>query len=244
VNGLLLGLAGAAGSGKDTVADILVRQHGFTKISLADPMKRACAEWFGWDSQTLWGASVLRNEPHARLGGLTARKALQLLGTEFGRACYENVWVDIAVRTARALLSEQCHYDPSEGLIYQPGPHVPSNRVKGVVISDVRFHNEVDAVHAAGGIVWKTQHGTGLQGAAGQHESERHIDSLAVDAVVPRGPLEEVPAVVARLLDMKCGCGSTKNLSFCADPYQSEINGIDEEDWRCESCLHESVQDI
>lgn len=201
MSGFLLGLAGAAGSGKDTVADILVRNHGFVKIALADPMKRACAEWFCWPSDTLWGPSEMRNTSWDRLGGLTARKALQLLGTEFGRACYENVWVDIALRTARELFTTCCQYDPTEGLTRAPGPIQRRIRpLGGVVISDCRFENEVAAIHAAGGIVWKTQHGTGLEGAAGLHETECHIDSLESDALVPRGPLSEVPAVVAKML--------------------------------------------
>ena len=200
-----LGLVGRAGSGKDTVADILVRDHGWVKIALADPMKRACAEWFGWGVETLWGPSAARNEPHAKLGGLSARKALQILGTEFGRACYQDVWVDYAMRIAGLLLigdkyrrhSYTAHlglFDRGEG----DGAH--DDLIQGVVISDVRFPNEVNALRAAGGIIWKTVHGSGLAGAAGMHESERHIDSLEVDAVVPDGTLEALPAIITTML--------------------------------------------
>lgn len=212
---MLIGICGKAGSGKDTIADILVREHGFVKIALADPMKRACAEWFEWPSDTLWGPSEMRNQAWDRLGGLTARKALQLLGTEFGRACCEDVWVNIAIRTARTLLvaDKYCRYSYSapRGLkvLFQQGLSngVPRNDseghdepIQGVVISDVRFPNEVTAIRAAGGMIWKAQHGAGLQGTASEHESERHVDSLEADVAIPRGPLAEVPAVVARLL--------------------------------------------
>jgi hypothetical protein len=56
----VLGISGFAGCGKDTLADHLVAEHGFTKLSLADPMKRLCQRIFGFTDEQLWGASQLR----------------------------------------------------------------------------------------------------------------------------------------------------------------------------------------
>ena len=83
--------SGKARAGKDTTADILVEKHGFTKIALADPLKRVCFEVFGgkMTERHLWGDG--RDEPIAALGGLAARRALQTLGTEWGRGCYVDV---------------------------------------------------------------------------------------------------------------------------------------------------------
>jgi len=36
----IIAISGLAGSGKDTAADFLVKNHGFCKISFADEMKR------------------------------------------------------------------------------------------------------------------------------------------------------------------------------------------------------------
>ena len=36
---MIIGICGLIGSGKGTVADILVEQHNFTKISFADKLK-------------------------------------------------------------------------------------------------------------------------------------------------------------------------------------------------------------
>lgn len=46
---LVIGLAGAAGVGKDEVAQHLVRRHGFTRLAFADPLKSVCEVYFGWN---------------------------------------------------------------------------------------------------------------------------------------------------------------------------------------------------
>jgi hypothetical protein len=50
-----------------------------------------------------------------------------------------------------------------------------------VVISDVRFKNEIDAIKGAGGKVIRMLRGKGLEGAAGQHGSETEQASIPLD---------------------------------------------------------------
>lgn len=197
---MLVGIAGLAGAGKDTVANVLVERFEFVRVSLADPMKRACREWFGWPADTLWGPSEMRNQSWDRLGGLTARKALQQLGTEFGRACYENVWVDYAIRVASDAM--QYDYSARDGL----GSARRSSAARGVVIPDVRFPNELEAIHAAGGKVWKiVRPGAGLEGEAASHSSENALEGYDAkfDAIIfndaSLGYLEDVVCRIAKV---------------------------------------------
>jgi len=92
---------------------------------------------------------------------LTPRFALQQLGTAWGRTCYPNVWVELAIRNAG-------HGD--------------------VVIPDVRFKNEVDGLRAAGAyLVRIVRPDAGLKGSAGQHVSETEQASMPnsmFDAVI------------------------------------------------------------
>lgn len=231
---MIIGLCGLAGSGKDTVADFLVKDHGFVKIALADPLKRVCKEVFAFTDEQLWGPSDMRNAPDERflqrgaqtswlctkcceellgkqfeeksIGAvladrdcpnckkrmaahdqhlvslpakfLTPRFALQQLGTEWGRNCYPNVWVDYALRIAKRVL-EGGYYSAQKGFTEdhlwaaKAAYELSAERYKGVVISDVRFKNEVDAIKKAGGIVWRIDRpGAGLTGVAAQHVSE------------------------------------------------------------------------
>lgn len=60
----ILGISGNIGSGKDTVSDYLVSNHGFVKIAFADEMKRILARVYPHMSRKhLWGSSKRRNEP-------------------------------------------------------------------------------------------------------------------------------------------------------------------------------------
>jgi hypothetical protein len=43
---MILGIAGRARHGKDSIADILVKEFGFKRIALADPLKQICSEVF------------------------------------------------------------------------------------------------------------------------------------------------------------------------------------------------------
>lgn len=181
---MIVGVSGKAGSGKDTVADVLVRDHGFVRISLADPMKRFAQHLWHFSDAQLWGPSEQRNAPdprYRRADGsfLSPRHALQLLGSEWGRECDQNVWIRHAFMCAeRVMASSVLHYTPEGGLVY--GGEKP--RPRGVVIPDVRFANEMRAIRDAGGQVWRVTRGTSLHGAESQHVSETEQDSIHDDA--------------------------------------------------------------
>jgi len=177
--GQIIGLCGLAGSGKDEVGKILVEKYGFVAIAIADPMKRFCKEVFDFSEEQLWGPSEERNRPDKRYvrwvaniphmlteealklhpGGqvpqyLTPRHALQQLGTEWGRACYPDVWVDYTMRVASDLLNFPLRYSRIRGMHQdEDGDEDIENR--GVVITDVRLKAELDAVKKAGG--WATR---------------------------------------------------------------------------------------
>lgn len=132
---------------------------------------------------------------------LTPRHALQSLGTDWGRNCYSDVWVDYAVRTAKELLTRGVLVHPTytaqRGLehVRASGQPLPS----GVVIPDVRFRNELEGVRAAGGIVVRIRRiGAGLTGVAASHASETEqaeIPDTAFDHVLENdGSLEDLRA--------------------------------------------------
>jgi len=121
------------------LAEYLVGRHGFTRRSLAAPIKRIITECpkdsyerhqylFQWAGELFSGSLVLQ----ARFATEAARalaaerdpgRRAQLLGTDVGRALDQEVWI-------RYLLT-----------------HLPDGPV---VVDDVRFRNECEALRKAG----------------------------------------------------------------------------------------------
>lgn len=184
---MIVGIAGLAGSGKDTFAKYLLEEaadRGWSAatFSFADPMKRFVAEVFDWAYADLVGPSELRERPdprYRRADGelLTPRFALQTLGTEWGRNCYPNVWVDLTIRQV-----EQASIDLA-------------------IITDCRFLNEATAVVRAGGKVVQIAR-PGI--AAGTHPSEAEQRTSAFQSLATiisnEGSLDDLRRAAQRFL--------------------------------------------
>ena len=220
---MIIGLVGLAGSGKDTVGGFLVQDHDFMRIALADPLKRFAREVYDFSEEQLWGPSQFRNAPDLRYPRivrrsierdpgdtrsgfeeiteyLTPRYALQTLGTEWGRDCYDNTWIDLAIRSAKKVLGGGFWYDERSGVYECSRMNRPP---AGVVITDCRFLNEERAIKAAGGKVIRiVRPGAGLVGAAGKHKSETEQLQIRADVeIVNAGTLDELRANVRGLVE-------------------------------------------
>lgn len=187
---MILGLIGHAGCGKDTFADHLVNNYGFCKVSFSDPMKRFCKEVYEFSDTQLWGPSNMRNSEDPRyprnLGeSLSPRYALQTLGTEWGRGCYPNTWVEYAIRIATKLLQGGYVYDAKAGIMQIPNRH---KFYKGIVFPDCRFKNEVGLIKGQRGTVVRIHRpgydgNVGIAGHASEEEQKSILDS-ELDAVL------------------------------------------------------------
>lgn len=194
--GKIIGLLGHSGSGKDTVAKIATELCDCTSLAMADPLKRICKEVFDFSDEQLYGPSEKRNEPDKRYWRhlpvdtyLTPRYALQTLGTEWGRDCYPNVWVDLGIRRAKKFLAMvkevpgKCN-DCGHSIIEK----LPAYAL--VFITDVRFINEAERIITAGGEIWKIERPSyqgDIPSGVPNHPSETAIDSEAMRAWVTHG---------------------------------------------------------
>jgi hypothetical protein len=142
---MIIGFVGFIGSGKDTAADYLVNFHGFRRDSFANTLKDAVAAVFGWDRTLLEGRTKEAREWREqvdpwwanRLGmpTLTPRWVLQYWGTEVCRhGFHDDIWIASVENKMR-------------------------KTADNIVISDVRFPNEIRAIHNAGGVVVRIKRG-------------------------------------------------------------------------------------
>ena len=143
---MIIGMCGLIGTGKDTVADVLVREYNFIKVSFADKLKDGVATVFGWNRDMLEGKTdesrkwrEQKDEFWSRETNehITPRLVLQMFGTDCMRnGFYNGIWV--------SLVKQQ--------ILQNPNQHF--------VIPDVRFENEAIMIRQVGGEVWRICRGT------------------------------------------------------------------------------------
>ena len=209
---MIVGFLGQSESGKDTASDYLVKKHDFVKIAFADVMKRIAKEVYDFSDNQLWGPQEEKNKQDMRYpvegkGFLSPRTALQFLGTEVGRGIWEDTWAACTLRAAKKVLAGESSYDKVKGLQPNSFPWLTS-KPSGVVISDVRFPNEVKCIHGVGGVVIRLKRagkdGTIVGGIQG-HASEslmKGIPDSDLDGVidVPEGIDNFHKAILATMM--------------------------------------------
>lgn len=136
---MIIGLSGLIGSGKNTAADYLKRSHGFTQLAFADALKDTVGNIFRWPRHLLEGdtdeSRIFRETIDEwwsrRLGikNFTPRYALQHIGTDVFRQHFnDSIWI-LSVESKIADLQEHGY---------------------SVVVTDVRFPNEMSALRSLG----------------------------------------------------------------------------------------------
>lgn len=168
---ILIGLSGPAGCGKDTVAALLHKHGAFHRYTMALAMKQALEVMFDiplsvWDDRVAKEAVV----PWI---GKSPRQLAQTLGTDWGRnTIHQDIWL-------RRMLRE---WDQVKTAV--------SPRM---VVTDVRFDNEAQAIKNSGGTVWLVER-PGVAAVAA-HVSEKGVSSALIEGVVKNtGTLDQLEA--------------------------------------------------
>jgi hypothetical protein len=195
---LVIALSGLAGAGKDAAADILVRDHGFTKMAFATPLKEmlldlnpivgyyepdcdcSCGCCDGEDLDPMYLSDLYdkygltEDEVKASTYGDEARRLWERFGTDVMRKRDPEFWVD---QTRKAILA--------------------SGRDR-VVISDCRFPNEADMVYDLSLPQWDptfefyvdNEHNSSVWNIVrpglerGEHEAESHSGGLGEEITI------------------------------------------------------------
>jgi hypothetical protein len=132
---MIIGICGFQSSGKDTIADFLIKEHGFKRLSFASALKDIVSIMFSWPRDKLEGLTQEDREwreqvdpwwsKSLKMPLLTPRYVLQHFGTDlFRNHWHPDIWVKVL---------ENQILDLSQ-----------SNSNINIVITDCRFENEIN----------------------------------------------------------------------------------------------------
>lgn len=168
MNTAIIGVMGRANAGKDTfckmAAEILVGKNLRPAIiACADPLKQICSSVFstalGVPRTAFYGTLEQKEAPLAEVPGWTGREILQHIGTEGFRAVNSLVWSRYMLGRAKELLT---------------------NGADVVLVSDVRFISEANAIKEAGGVLVRMRRGSADERPA-THSSETDCENIIED---------------------------------------------------------------
>lgn len=197
----------------DKLKDIICLLIGCTREQLEDREFKETPlgeEWNAYRGQDPSGSNrLIVDEMDARMAylrnpigpELTPRLLLQLLGTQCGREIiHPNIWVN-------ALFSDYKNkYTFIEGqnhMLIEQGIKTEEECMPNWIITDVRFPNEVKAIHDKGGIVIRVvRHNHPNELVPSTHESEialddyRHFDAFIMNNGTIEDLVEKVRAIL------------------------------------------------
>lgn len=165
---MLIGIAGRAGTGKDTLARFISHRYGHAIQAFADPLREILSKRFGWPTD-MWEDRQWKEVINWKneCGPFSPRSWMQWLGTDVLRRYAGH---DIFVRLA---------------FEYWDRHRFP------LVLSDIRFNNEAQAVIDRGGFVIELRRDDAR--AVASHVSEAGLAPKMFHAVLTNdGPLSDM----------------------------------------------------
>lgn len=188
----VIGLVGAAGSGKSTVRSILLaNRSGMQQFSFAIALRAMVTALIrsAMPGDTPCSARYylddpdLKNTPQPWLLGMTPRYLMQTLGTEWGRNTIDpDIWVKLSAARLNPYLASHMREAA-------PGPKA--------VYDDVRFQNEADMIRALCGVIVRVERPGNPNAIPADHASESEAARIVADmTLVNDGTKEDLQAKV------------------------------------------------
>ncbi len=169
---MLIAFLGKKRSGKDTVADFLIKNKGFQKYVFADPLKKGLKAFFNLTDEQLYDEKL--KETIDERWGVSPRRLLQVIGTDIFQHSINQFIPELKgePRNHWVNLFKEWYMKEKE-----------KNPNLKIVIADARFIHEIKAIKELGGIVVKINRTIGNNINNDMHLSETEIDSIPDDMI-------------------------------------------------------------
>lgn len=153
----VVGFGCKAQSGKDTAAHYIEdKLPGKAKrVAFADKLKTIAMDLFGLSYEQCYGPKEVKETIDPRYG-LSPREIMQKVGEKM-REIHPSIWVDTVFNSTIPKLQEQGY--------------------ELFIISDVRYPNEGDGIHARGGIIARVDRKDSGTSVGSNHSSETSMDN-------------------------------------------------------------------
>jgi len=173
----IIGLTALKGAGKDTMADFLVSNNKFVKISFAQFMKDASKILFDWTDEHFEHDN---KEIIDKYWGISPRQFLQNFGTEFLRGLSQLNSTSLCIYNSSILKGNFSFH------IKRLNLHINKlykNKINNIVITDIRFQDEFDFIKQLGGIIVKINRDISSNEYS-NHLSETFINDFKEDFII------------------------------------------------------------
>lgn len=173
----VIGICGRKYVGKDTVANYLVRRHGYQAVAFAAPLKQGLLSMFFDRGLTYAHLNdpALKEIPLPFLFGRTPRQLMTSLGTEWGQGMVaREVWVELL----RSTVDKMQAYGG-----------------RRIVVTDCRFIHEEAMLSQLGAQLWYVQRDAAEADSSHSSETEP-IGRLRTATLSNNGTLEQLHAQI------------------------------------------------
>jgi hypothetical protein len=190
----IIGIAGLAGAGKDSIARHLIEHFGYEKEAFARRLKELCARLYGWDVARLDDLTYKETESgHSPELVLSFEDVRVIAQSELKRSIDDTIVAHLygvfsqieTSWTRRKILQ----YVGTEGFRAIDPNHwikrglTDAAERERVVFTDVRFENEARAIRETGGVILGVQKLDGsVAGARDFHVSELDVFKVIAGA--------------------------------------------------------------
>jgi hypothetical protein len=171
----LIGFLAKRQRGKDTICDYITKHHNYQKKSFAEPLKKGVQCFFNFTDEQLY---TDKKEIIDDKWGVSPREVFQIIGTNIVRDQFDILFNNKIKGETFWIQNFNIWYD---------------KQYKNILVSDIRYQNEVDYVLNKGGIVIKINREL-KEEDIDNHKSEKdmeHINNYNI-SIDNNGTLQEL----------------------------------------------------